>query len=66
MDNGTIDYSNETPEVVEALEQSEVPETIPTTGIKAEDPEDQKLIDELNQFQDKSLEANFSEIESQL
>lgn len=61
-----VGYSQETPTVTEAPEQSEIPDTIPSTGIEAKEAEDQKLIDELNQFQDGSLEANFLEIEAQL
>jgi hypothetical protein len=60
-----VDYVEEIPAETGMPEQSELSETIPTTGVKAEDAEDQKLIDELNQFQDKSLEEDFSAIESQ-
>ena len=61
-----VNYVEEIPTENGTPEQSELSETIPTTGLKAEDVEDQKLVDELNQFQDKSLETDFSAIESQL
>lgn len=44
----------------------EVIEAIPTIELRAKDQEDQKLLDELNQYQDKALDTDFSEIESQL
>ncbi|MFA5828865.1 MAG: hypothetical protein WC841_05935 [Candidatus Shapirobacteria bacterium] len=61
-----VDYKQETPTLTETPEQSEIPDLIPTTGITTKETEDQKLIDELNQFQDGSLEADFLEIEAQL
>jgi hypothetical protein len=39
---------------------------IPTADIKAQDPADQQLVDELNQYQDASFDKDFIDIESQL
>lgn len=44
---------------------SELNQPIPTVSLTAQDPADQKIIDELNQFQNSSLDQDFSNIESQ-
>lgn len=45
---------------------SELNQPIPTVSITAHDPADQKIIDELSQFQNPSFDQDFSNIESQL
>lgn len=68
--DGAIDYADPqvvVEEVVSGLsEEDELPESIPTTVIETDSQADQELLDELNQFEDGSLESDFSEIESQL
>ena len=39
---------------------------IPTVIIETQDPADQSLVDELNQYQDSSLDKDFADLESQL
>lgn len=44
---------------------SELSTPVPTSDIKAADPKDQQVIDELNQYQDKSFDQDFTEIQTQ-
>jgi len=68
--DGAIDYAEPevvVEEVVTGLsEEGGLPESIPTAAIETNNQADQELLDELNQFEDGSLESDFSEIESQL